>query len=175
LLNRIVDSVRVERLGDDATTWSRNLGKPPQETARSGLRPEHPEVLAEEDDRVEDSDRRVDGVDSEELSVSHASPAAAFDCPGRGVDPDDLDPAILEVKADSTAAAADVEYAAANEAHGPALYPVVPLGEGREKIPGVESHDESVIALDDLHRTLSGERVSKHSAPNVVPGVHSFG
>ena len=166
--------MRVERLGDYAATSGGGPGKAPQETARATLRADHPEVLAEEDDRVEKAERRVDGVESEEPSVSNASPPAALDCPGRGVDTDDLDPTFLEIQTDSTAATTDVEDAAAGEAHRPALGPVVPFCEGCDEIAGVESHDEAVIPLDDLHRPFSGEQVAKDSTVNIIIRLHQL-
>jgi len=122
----------------------------------------------EEDDRVERAERGVDGIDGEQPSISDSSPPAGLDGTWRGVDPDDVEPTLLQVEANSTAAATDVENAAANEAHRPALDRVVPPRERNNEISGVEGHDEAVIPFDDLHRTLARENVGEEGTPDIV-------
>jgi hypothetical protein len=89
--------------------------------------------------------------------------------------PTTSDPALLEVEADATAAAADVEDAAADEPHRAPFVRVVPAGEGGEQIARVERHDEPVVALDDLMSPAPGERVGEQRAVDVVAAVSRAG
>ena len=79
---------------------------------------------------------------------------------------------LLQVEANSTAAATDVENAAANEAHRPTLERVVPSSEGGDEIVGVEGHAKAVIAFDDLHCTLARKHVGTHGAIHIVLPLH---
>jgi len=159
LLNRIVDGVRVECLGHDAAARRRHARKPGQGPASSSARAQHPEVLTEEDDRVEGSERRVDGIETEHTSISDTTPSATLDRAWRRVDADDLESPPLKMEAGPPTATTDVEDTPAHEPHRSPLVRVVPLRERREKVPRIEGHDESVVALDNLERGLPRERI----------------
>lgn len=95
LLSGLVECVWVEGLCDDPAPRRRDMCQPRQKTTRTSARAEHPEVLAEKDDRVELAHRRIDRVDREHSCVSHASSQAALDRSRRRIDADDLESTLL--------------------------------------------------------------------------------
>jgi hypothetical protein len=72
------------------------------------------------------------------------------------------------MEADAASAAADVEDAAADKAHRTTLISVIPLLEWRQEVTRIEGHHEAIVALDNLLRGLTGERVVENRSPDVT-------
>jgi len=149
-LHRIIERVRVEGLGNDATAWRRHASEPLEEATSSRSGAEHPEVLTEHDHRVEESERGIYGIDIEHASVTNAPVFGDRDGSSGGVDTDDVETAFLKVQADSTPAATHVQNSAADEPHRTPLVGVIPVFEWGEEIACIERHYEAVVAFDDL-------------------------
>jgi hypothetical protein len=167
-LRSVIDCVWVERFCDDTAPRRGHAIEATQQTARSRPGAEHPEVLAKHDDRVEEAERVIDSVETENARVANIALLARRDRPGRGVDPDDLETAFLKMEGSATAAATDIEHTTAHEAHRTALVGVVPALEWREEVRSVERHDEAVITLDDLPRRLPRKGVLEDGAPDIA-------
>jgi hypothetical protein len=164
--------VRVEGLRDDAPARGRERREPAQEPAGAGRRSHHPEVPAEQHDRVEPPERVGDVLQRDPTDVAHAALRAARDRAGGRVDADDRESAPLHVQAGAAAAAADVEHAAADEPHRPLLGGIVPPREGCHEVARVAGAEEAVVALGDLHRAPPGEHVREQRAIHVRGGDH---
>jgi hypothetical protein len=72
------------------------------------------------------------------------------------------------MEAYAAGAAADVQHAAADEAHRTTLINVIPLLEWRQEVSRIEGHHEAIVALDNLLRGLTGERVVKNGSPDIT-------
>lgn len=167
-MNRLVEGMRIERLGHDSASGRRETCQPAQDAPRSCAGAQHSEVLAEEDDGVEHTERNVDRIDREQAGIDYAQLPAARDRSRRRVDADDVEPTLLEMEACATATTSGIEHSASNESHRPPLVGIVPLREGRREIAGVEGHDEAVVSLDNLVRALAGEHIGEQSALDVA-------
>jgi hypothetical protein len=149
----IVERMWIEGLRDEAPAMGRHRCEPFQEPASARARPKNAEALAEQHDRVEDPERSVELLDTDEPGVPDAAPAAALDGAARSR----CRPPPAQAHAAS--AATDVEYAPPDETHRAPLVRVVPAREGRDEVPRVEGHEEPVVALDDLVRASPRESV----------------
>jgi hypothetical protein len=172
-MSRIIGVIDVACLGDDPSPVAREIVEPAQEPPRLSPAREQAEVVPEHDDRVEHAERVVDVLDSADAGVVDPSPAAHLNGPGRDVDADDVEPALLKMKADAAGTAADVEHTTADKAH---RAPVVsgPAAERREiEIPRRTRVDETVVTLDDLSRSPALERGAHQLSPGVFVAFHA--
>jgi hypothetical protein len=170
----VVRAVDVSRLGHDAPAVARKAMEAAQQPL--GLRRvrDQAEVVSEHDDRVEEAERLVYVVDRAEAYIAHAASAAHLDCAGRDVDADDVLAALLEVEADSPAAATDVERATADEAHRLSFH-CRPTAEGCEVEARANGRvDEAVIPLDDLERAAAFQRGQEHLPVAVLTLLHAI-
>jgi hypothetical protein len=132
---------------------------------------EEPEVLAEQDDRVERPERVIHVVDREQPCVVHAASVADPDRSGRRVDGHHLESPPLEVERDAASATARVEDAASDVTHGPAL-DEFPLPERCEEVASRVDGNEAVVAFDNLECVLAGQSVEQDLAVGVVSQAH---
>ena len=106
------------------------------------------------------------GVQRSEPYVDEPSSLRNFDRERRDIDPDHLVTSALEMQADPSGAAAEIEHTPAHESHRAALLQP-PAPKRREIEAGVVREDAAIVTFDDLDRLTPVEQIAQQVAEGV--------
>jgi len=170
---RSASPVRARALGQDASARVHPASPCFERPAKPLGRTEHPCVVPEQDDGVEQLDARGKMVDRPAPHLVHTPDPTGAGGERGGVEADDLGPLSLEVKRHTPSATPDVDDPTANVSHGLSLRrrpcPVI----GQEEVRTSTDFHEAVVAFVDLRDRSACHPVDEGVAEGIGARVHA--
>lgn len=162
-----LDPLRIDAVSHDPAMLCRDQGQPSQYRHRAAFLADEPEFVAHDQHGVELPKRGIDVGQGAHLGMLNASTSCHLDGERRLVDRKDLVTSLLQVEADASRSAADIEDAPAHVPHGAPL-DRRPAAKGGEVVVGIATVDEPVIPFQDLIALASLERSEQDLAVCVL-------